>query len=191
VGLGDAERRHQPAGVTDPKESAIAEARAVLQRFGVVEPPVPVDEIARRLGADIQRRANSPDISGLLYREEGATIVIGVNADDSPVRQRFTIAHELGHLQMHSGTPLFVDRSIRVNSRLTGEAGRGGEERQANWFAAELLMPETMVRDTAASFAKSRQLSDDGLVKALAAAFDVSRIAMGYRLFNLGLVNGL
>lgn len=173
------------------KEKAVAAAREVLERCGVRSPPVPVDEIAAELGAEIQRRPNSPDISGLLYRDGESTVVVGVNADDAPVRQRFTIAHELGHLQLHAGIPLFVDRSIRVNSRLAGVHGRGGEEREANWFAAELLMPEDLVREHAASIAGSRQLSDDGLVKALADAFEVSRVAMGYRLFNLGLVNGL
>jgi len=122
---------------------------------------------------------------------DGDHIVIGVNQDDSPARQRFTIAHELGHLCLHPGQPLRVDRSARVNLRATGDDGRGGEEREANWFAAELLMPEQMVREVAAHMAQRRQLSDDSLVGALADSFQVSRVAMGYRLFNLGLVNGL
>ena len=173
------------------KERAVAAARLVLNQFDVTTPPVPVEDIAHGLGARIERRADSPDISGLLYRADNDTTLIGVNADDSLVRQRFTIAHELGHLRLHEGTPLFVDRSIRVNSRLAGESGRGGEEREANWFAAELLMPEAMIREVANQMASHRQLSDDGLVRTLADTFQVSRPAMGYRLFNLGLVNGL
>jgi len=155
--------------------------------------PVPVEELARRLGAELQRRQNGPDISGLLSRDDSNpdVVVIGVNMDEAPVRQRFTIAHELGHLLMHEGRQLWVDRSVRVNLREVGEHSRGGQEREANWFAAELLMPEDMVRTTAASIAQRRQVTEDSLVLALAETFQVSRPARSYRLLNLGLLSNV
>jgi Zn-dependent peptidase ImmA (M78 family) len=52
-------------------------------------------------------------------------------------------------------------------------------EREANIFAAELLMPEPAVREV------WEKLGD---VAACAARFDVSPTAMHWRLFNTGLV---
>ena len=72
---------------------------------------------------------------------------------------------------------MFVDRAIRVNSGLAGESDPGGEVREANWFAAELLMPEAMIREIANQIASHRQLSDDGLVRTLADTSQVSRPA--------------
>jgi Zn-dependent peptidase ImmA (M78 family) len=168
-------------------------ARDLLIRLDVTQPPVPVERIAHELGAEVQRRPNGPDISGLLYRDDSQAnvVVIGVNEDESPVRQRFTIAHEIGHLQLHKGRQLWVDRSVRVNLREAGEHSRGGEEREANWFAAELLMPEHMVRVIATHVLQRRHVTEDSLVGALADTFQVSRQAMGYRLLNLGLVSSV
>jgi Zn-dependent peptidase ImmA (M78 family) len=175
------------------QEQVARYAQKILEEHGIEEPPIPVEELARLVGAEVQRRPNGPDISGLLYRDDSNpdVVVIGVNLDEAPVRQRFTIAHELGHLLMHPGRQLWVDRSVRVNLREVGEHGRGGEEREANWFAADLLMPEHMVRTTAARLAQRRQVTEDSLVLALADTFQVSRQAMGYRLLNLGLVSSV
>ncbi|USK87293.1 ImmA/IrrE family metallo-endopeptidase [Peribacillus asahii] len=42
---------------------------------------------------------------------------ISVNKNHSRQRQRFTIAHELGHFLLHKGTAIHVDRNFRVNFR--------------------------------------------------------------------------
>src|SRR5947209_10976079 len=58
-------------------------------------PPIPVDEIARKLGLEIQsRRFDDAEFSGILVREGGLAIV-GVNASHAPTRQRFSVAHEI------------------------------------------------------------------------------------------------
>jgi Zn-dependent peptidase ImmA (M78 family) len=54
-------------------------------------------------------------ITGLLLREGGAKL-IAVNSAHHPRRQRFTIAHELGHPQMHDGAYI-VDSTVRINRR--------------------------------------------------------------------------
>ena len=43
--------------------------------------------------------------------------MIGVNKDQAQVRQRFTIAHELGHLKLHEHKQVHVDREFRVRFR--------------------------------------------------------------------------
>ena len=74
----------------------------LLEELEIDEPPVPVRKIARHCDARIVRvpGEGDNDLSGFLYRE-GDQAVIGVNKDHAPVRQRFTIAHELGHLLLH------------------------------------------------------------------------------------------
>lgn len=174
----------------DAQRQAEASARKLLKQFKIEQPPVDVDLLAAELGAVVRRRPNSPDIAGLLYTE-GDDVVIGVNADDSHVRQRFTVAHELGHLQLHKTGGFFVDRTYRAATKHSSVPGDAGQERQANWFAAELLMPGSMVEHVAGELLEQRWMTDDALIGALAEKFRVSRQAMGFRLLNLGLVNGL
>lgn len=177
-----------------PRTQAQVEASAqkLLENHLVDGPPVDVEWLAEVLGAEIRRRPNSPDIAGLLFTDpETGTTVMGVNADDPHVRQRFTIAHEIGHLHLHPRTDTFwVDRSYRA-SKDHPHFGDAAEEREANWFAAELLMPRAMIKPVAEELLSTRWMTDEALIEALAARFRVSRQAMGYRLLNLGLVNGL
>ncbi|WP_301176672.1 ImmA/IrrE family metallo-endopeptidase [Actinomadura geliboluensis] len=44
------------------------------------------------------------DVSGMLVREPTRT-VIGINQGHAATRQRFPVAHEIGHLQLHKGSP--------------------------------------------------------------------------------------
>jgi Zn-dependent peptidase ImmA (M78 family) len=145
---------------------------------------IDVELIASHLGAEVVLDRLDREVSGLLYRD-GEHIVIGVNASHVDRRQRFTVAHEIGHLALHPGRPLFMDH-VRVNYRdAVSSTATDLEEIQANRFAAEILMPREKVvaevrRLTASSTAAS-------VVEALADTFDVSEQAMEFRLMNLGL----
>jgi Zn-dependent peptidase ImmA (M78 family) len=166
-------------------ERAVAE---VLEACGVSGPPVQVEEVARKLGAGLAFENFGPDISGVLIRD-GQMVVIGVNSAHAKTRQRFTIAHEIGHLRLHQGRPMVVDRAVRVDRR-DGTASRGvdSEEIAANRFAAELLMPEEMVLAAIRQLSPARERSGSaGIISHLAKKFDVSEQAMDYRLANLGL----
>src|SRR5436190_1902719 len=86
--------QQSPATAADmtPTEAA----RDLLARARITEPPVPVEQLASAAGAVISYQPfEAEDISGLLYRAEGAAPVIGVNSNNPKVRQRFTIGHEL------------------------------------------------------------------------------------------------
>jgi Zn-dependent peptidase ImmA (M78 family) len=162
-------------------------AQRVLSEHGVEEAPVPVDDIAHQLGVVITHVPFEGDISGMLFRA-GTKPVIGVNARQSRVRQRFTVAHELGHLQLHPGHDVHVDRDIKVNFR-DEASGRAThvDEIEANAFAAELLMPHRLIhRELLAGIANG--VPDDQLVTTLANRFDVSNQAMQFRLINLGIL---
>jgi Zn-dependent peptidase ImmA (M78 family) len=156
----------------------------VLDRFAVMEPPVPVRRIARGLGARIYQEEQDGDISGFLYKT-GSEIVIGVNTRQVPVRQRFTIAHECGHLVLHDLDELHVDRDfiIRLRSDVSS-LGLDTDEMEANRFAAELLMPTRFLKDDLEGV--SLDLTDDGAFRTLAKRYGVSVQALTIRLTGLG-----
>jgi Zn-dependent peptidase ImmA (M78 family) len=162
--------------------------RDLLATHKVTEAPVPVERIAKAQGARIFYKALEDDLSGFIYRENQQS-VIGVNTHHAPVRQAFTIAHELGHLLLHDQDheQLHVDRvhdfSIRLRSGASSE-GTDESEMEANLFAAELLMPSAfLARDL-----KNRQLLDDRGVITLAKKYGVSTQALLIRLSSLGYI---
>ncbi|WP_165989768.1 ImmA/IrrE family metallo-endopeptidase [Streptomyces sp. YIM 98790] len=162
-------------------------ARALLREFQIAA--APVDPFALACGLDVQVVPQSldDDVSGMLLRRDGQS-VIGVNCNHSLLRQRFTVAHELGHLRMHRGRPLILDTDTRVNYRNTvSSMATDREEVEANRFAAALLAPETLVR---AAVRQTSFRTVDELVTQLADTFKLSEIAMTYRLMNLGIISG-
>lgn len=167
-------------------------ADRLIERYGISQAPVDVEGLAQQLGAAIQRQPfnKDRDVSGLLLRMPGKPPVIGVNKANVPVRQRFTTAHELGHLQLHDGKELILDRLVRVNFRnAASTTATDLEEREANAFAAALLMPEALVARELAQQIQGSHRRDNVLVNDVAAVFEVSAIAMKYRMINLGLMS--
>ena len=164
-------------------------AQELLDRHGVTEPPTPVTELAAAEGILVIREPFQDDgVSGVLLREPDRTMII-VNAANAPVRQRFTIAHEIGHFALHRGT-VYLDGRARVDFRdgLSSMA-TDQEEIDANAFAAALLMAAGWVRSAFETVVRNTTInSEDELAEVLAARFGVSRQAMLFRLINLGLV---
>lgn len=162
----------------------------LLERLGIQRLPVPIEVIAQRLGLEVERAILGDDVSGLLVVQDGRG-VIGVSVQHPPTRQRFTIAHEIGHFLLHKDImPVFIDKqflqpyftAFRDSTSSTGENKR---EREANSFAAALLMPPRLVLDAIATL--QTDITDDDAVEDLAKRFQVSRQAMAFRLANLAL----
>jgi Zn-dependent peptidase ImmA (M78 family) len=142
-----------------------------------------VEHLAEAAGAVIEYRNFNREISGLLVRRQKMA-VIGVAREQSGPRQRFTIAHELGHLLLHDGIEVRVDKEFRVNLRSSASSkAEDVEEIEANAFAAELLMPREFLRQ------EFRQLTfdieDEEQIADLALRYAVSTQAMTFRLMNL------
>lgn len=158
----------------------------LLERLSITEIPTPVETITRRLGIDL--RSEEPlegELSAILYQAEGSQVVIGVNAGHAPVRQRFSIAHELGHHELHKDA-LYVDGFIRRDDK--SSLALDSQEIEANAFAAELLMPQDIVIQEVERHLSKTGLADPAkLIRQLAKTFDVSEQAMAIRLTNLGL----
>jgi Zn-dependent peptidase ImmA (M78 family) len=164
-----------------------ARAAQLLKNLGEHRPPVNVWRIARREGVRIERVDLGDDSSGVLLRK-GRAAVIGVNYSHPPNRQRFTVAHELGHYVLHAGDK-YVDRSITTLQFRDARSSTGtdAEEREANQFAAALLMPAEWVRR---EFTKHPfDFGDDEALNRLCRLFRVSSQAMSFRLVNLGLLS--
>jgi Zn-dependent peptidase ImmA (M78 family) len=162
------------------------EAKRLLQACAVEAPPVPVEQIASRLGAQIRYEPFEGDLSGLLYPERGRP-VIGVNSLHPKSRQRFTVAHEVAHLVLHQPKQLHVDREFQVHLRdQRSSQAVDAVEIQANAFAAELLMPaHLLVRDIDD---QTVDYDDDAVLRRLADRYKVSLQAMIFRLARLGLI---
>jgi Zn-dependent peptidase ImmA (M78 family) len=164
-------------------------AQDLLDRNGIAQPPTPLAELAAAEGVQIvQEPFRDDEVSGMLLREPHKTVII-VNSANAATRQRFTIAHELGHLKLHKGA-VYVDGRARVNFRDgLSSLATDREEIGANAFAAALLMPASWVRKAYEDVVRNTQVdSEDSLADMLASRFGVSSQAMLFRLVNLGLV---
>jgi Zn-dependent peptidase ImmA (M78 family) len=165
-------------------------AEAVLLKHKVRRAPVSIERIARSY-ADLVRRPLEDDISGALIPLSEDNWVILVNSLHHPNRQRFTIAHELGHLMLHRYKTPHADRRFRLRDARSSE-GSVLEEIQANQFAAELLMPRLLIMKELRHSNFEHSPADDSeseefekLVRGLAKEFRVSRQAMTVRLSSL------
>lgn len=158
-------------------------ARRILTEAGVRTAPVPIERIIRGRGIALQHAPLADDLSGMAYIRDGVGM-IGVNALHHPNRQRFTLAHEFAHHELHADilqAEVHLDRGFRVLRRdqLASE-GVDWREIEANAFAAEVLMPQFLL--DALIDSGGLDLDDDDKVEALARRFRVSTSAIRYRL---------
>jgi Zn-dependent peptidase ImmA (M78 family)/transcriptional regulator with XRE-family HTH domain len=173
--LGEVEHQPMPAPRasvqdTDPERAA----RRVLSALGITSPPVDVAAVARGLGVAVFPRP-FPDALSALFARHGDRALIGVNADHAGVRQRFSIAHECGHFVLHHDSQHVIELEPQSAGDPPGYDWK--KERDANTFAAELLMPAEWIRADVKAYSVSR----------LANRYKVSEAAMAYRLANLRL----
>lgn len=119
------------------------EAKAALNIVGEFMKIAPVDVrgLANALGLRVEDRPLADNVSGRIRKSYGNRYVITVNMYHSFTRQRFTIAHEIAHFVLHRdliGDGIEDDGLYR--SKLSNPI-----ERQANSYAADILMPWPLV----------------------------------------------
>lgn len=168
----------------------------LLKKQSVDAPPVPIEKLAKELGAVIRSEPYDGDVSGALYRS-GDTPVIGINALHATMRQRFTIAHEVGHLVLHDDR-VHIDRHYLVDfpsetvpavaRRFLRDAksstATDQKEIEANRFAASILMPS---RFLTMDLKKLTFPVNAKALESIAKRYRVSTQAMFFRLINLGI----
>ncbi len=126
-------------------------------------------------------------ISGATLHENNEFTVL-INTSKPGTRQHFSLGHELGHYFLHTDVLQKEKAIIDGEDTLAGprilyrqeNSSTEQLEREANTFAATLLMPADLVRDG---------WQGVGDIEKLAQIFQVSVVAMSIRLAELGLVS--
>jgi len=98
------------------------------------ELPIHTEKVASHLGYRVQAFIPSKVTEGISGAVDYNDKIIFINADEVPVRQHFTLAHEIGHIQLHNGETIVDFREALFSP--TSE-----KEHEANEFAGVLLMP--------------------------------------------------
>ena len=145
--------------------------------------PVDVEAIAKKSGIDVRYdfpevdEETGYDISGRIDTQDDGSRIITVSSIDHPERQRFTLAHELGHHFMNHGD--------RHRKDTFGAPPNNPEDRRKEWeaneFAAALLMPKKSIDLVI-------EKMEHPTVSKLADVFNVSEQAMRIRLQRLGIL---
>ncbi|MET8084130.1 XRE family transcriptional regulator [Micromonospora sp. NPDC005237] len=133
------------------------------------------DLLERTLGIDVAFEPLPAGLDGLSVSTDGFCLAL-VSSGISGTRQRFTLAHEVGHLIAGDSQDLRIDESV-LGRRLP-------DEERANSFAASFLMPARALRAEV-----PRALIDEGAVAELLGTYGVSLDALAFRLHNIGIVN--
>ncbi|AUQ49920.1 hypothetical protein PhaeoP83_01646 [Phaeobacter inhibens] len=152
----------------------LAENRANELTQDLSAPPIPVYEIAESSGVNVvfvDFGEHAESVSGLCDFNAAR---IYVNRDDSTERQTFTMAHELGHWLLHRDIFINDPDAYPVLPRFAKPDSKNPLEKEANKFAACLLVPNRLLRPV-----------KDAPVAVLARIFGVSRLMMEYRLKNV------
>ena len=166
--------------MSSPYENGNSSAEEIRKKYWGDEIPVDVYSICKKIGIEVRvkdlsilERKFGRKISGLIYVENNDKIIF-VNSNDILARRRFTVAHELGHYICHMNS----DEKDKVIISYRGL--RNNEEREADKFAAELLMPED-------NLLKIHNSVPFPTISYLSKIFDVSAAAMKFRLKEMGL----
>lgn len=152
-----------------------AYAKALLNSLQFVGVP-DVFEVARKLKLKVKEETLE-SCDGVLVRPKGiARGIVAINRNiRSEGRKHFTIAHEIGHFVMpgHEG-------AICSKGDIEGWDSRTERERQADEFAAELLIPSSVFKEKVAAAQPSL-----GFIDVIASDCAVSLSASGRRYCDL------
>ena len=146
--------------------------KSILDKLNIVSAPIPIEKIANLFSLAIIYYPKFPNsVSGTIIKDDDLH-AIGVNENHSKVRQRFTIAHELGHYIMGHDENTYLDDSFDKST---------DKEREANKFAGELLMPFEILKTDIEKNVYN--------IPSLAKRYEVSEQAMSIRLLETNLIN--
>ncbi len=154
-----------------------AARRLAVKGCSVLEPDLPAS-IETAFGVDVAVVALDEDFDGMAVSYPDVKMII-LATSTNPARQRFTLAHELGHLLAGDDQGVHLDEDVFSKAQR-----RDGSEIRANSFAAALLMPEQTLRERF-SLAGASEESFAGL------AFDlmVTPSALAFRMRDLNLID--
>lgn len=160
------------------KEIIAQITHTLLTDFNVFQINTNVVKLANLLHMNVIPATFKDDsIAGLLKFENGQ-VNIYVNEYQSVNRQRFTIAHEIGHFILHKD--FIKGQKINAFYRKDFDNFSDPIEQQANLFAANLLMPEKVIKNLWETYKSTSYLAN---------ILKVSEQAVNIRLITLGVIN--
>ncbi|MGE4558232.1 MAG: ImmA/IrrE family metallo-endopeptidase [Desulfovibrionaceae bacterium] len=170
--------------MNDAKREKINKLASIVRDACNLEIPIDLDRAVCCLQGKIKRENNADFEAKVEKVDDG--FVISVAAEASGKRERFSIAHELGHLFLHMGYMIDEDKwrnTSDYHDSVYYRFGHSIEEYEAHEFAAALLMP----RDEFIEIAKKNLNGDAYSVAPIAEYFDVTVSAAKTRGRWLGL----
>jgi Zn-dependent peptidase ImmA (M78 family)/transcriptional regulator with XRE-family HTH domain len=157
-------------------------AREALARVGAAGHSVGTGSlltlVERVFGADVAVVELGAGFDGMAASSEEVKLIV-LATSHVPARQRFTLAHELGHLLAGDDQEVHLDRDVYDKAQ-----AKDPSEMRANAFASAFLMPEKVLREAVGSVG----LTEQGFA-ALACDLMVTPIALAYRLLHLRLID--
>ena len=114
---------------------------------------------------------------GRVVMKNGKSIVTLNSNIEFPQKKRFVLAHELGHILLHSNK----DATFSDDYNTLEAYKYGSQEKEANDFASELLMPSNLFAN-----ACQKQKFGMGLIRFLSEKFNTSLTSTVYRYLDLG-----
>ncbi|NUV69973.1 ImmA/IrrE family metallo-endopeptidase [Streptomyces sp. CAI-121] len=164
-----------------PHEQGEGLARALRDRMGLGfdDLPAELDAFAalleQKLGVNVAFESFQEGLDGLCVSRDAFRLIL-VSSRVAATRQRYTLAHELGHLVAGDSQDIKVDENVW--------GVRTPMETRANAFAAAFLMPAETLRETV----REEGINDASVAKLLG-RLRVSLDALSFRLHNIGAVN--
>jgi Zn-dependent peptidase ImmA (M78 family)/transcriptional regulator with XRE-family HTH domain len=134
--------------------------------------------VEKAFGTDVAVVALDEGFDGLATSAATVKLVV-LGTSQVPARQRFTLAHELGHLLAGDDQGVHLDKDVYDRAQ-----AKDPSEQRANAFASAFLMPASVLRDAVGKTG----LSEDGFA-ALACDLQVSPSALAFRLQQLRLID--
>ena len=147
-------------------------ARSLFRYIDMKSPPVNIQRLLELLDVKLMYE-DFEQLNGIALKSPKSKLIV-VNKNLPETRMRFTIAHELGHIIMPHRKKYYL--CVPGKNRLM--------ERSANKFAAEILMPQPMVKYLWNKF----KHNPEHRIEAMAHALKVSKAALFPRLRELGFI---
>lgn len=170
-----------PGGTYADQGAALAERaleRVAAEGLSVATDDLPelVEEV---FGADVAVVALDDGFDGLAASSDTAKLIV-LGTSQVPARQRFTLAHELGHLLMADDQGAHLDENVYDKAQM-----KDPSEKRANAFASAFLMPADVLRSAVGTTGLTREA-----FAALACDLNVSPSTLAFRLEQLRLIDG-
>src|SRR3990172_6760784 len=151
-------------------------ARKALKDYDLSEVPTDLLKIFTQLGLKYIEMNDAEDIDGAIIEIGGKPAIAVLNKAKPLPRQRFTLAHELGHIFLaHTRRDIYDPEESRENVRQLTDKLKPPKEKEADVFASELLIPYEQLK---------KYTADINNIEKLCGIFQTSKQAMTLAVMN-------